>query len=383
MRNLRNLRNLTMVMAATAIPVAGCRKADSAGTAQNDSLAADVAELDSAQLAAADLRLGTVGPLPPDTISLTGTITFDAARVSHVGSRIQGRIRRVTVDIGTRVSAGDTLVVLDSPELGAAQARWAQARVGREVAARNFERTERLYRDGIVSERRRLEVEAGLREREAELGATLQALSVLGAEPDTTGSGLFVIRAPLDGEVVEKHATVGEVVGPETNLFVVGELNRVWLLLDLYETDLQRVRAGLRARVVADAYPDRSFDARVGVISSVVDTVSRTVKVRLEILNPQHVLKPGMFARAGLALDSKPGAIGIPHAAVQSLEARDVVFAPAGVGRFRARPVRLGPPRAGGWVEVLEGLVPGDTIVTSGGFTLKAHMLRATFGEEH
>ena len=377
------MRNVTIVMLMAGAAFTGCGRNDSAAEKQDDPPAVDVVDLDSAQRAAAGVSLGTVGSLLPDTIYLTGTITFDAARVSHVGPRIQGRIRRVSVDIGAHVSVGDTLVVLDSPELGAAQARWAQARVARDVAARNFERTERLHRDGIVSQRRRLEVEAALRERDAELTAALQALSALGAEPDTTGSGLFVIRAPLDGEVVEKHATVGEVVGSETGLFVVGELNRVWLLLDLYETDLPRVRAGLSVRVVADAYPDRPFEARVGLISSVVDTVSRAVKVRVEIPNREHVLKPGMFARAGLVLDPKGRAIGIPHAAVQSVEGRDVVFVPAGADRFRARPVRLGPPRAGGSVEVLEGLAAGDTIVVSGGFALKAHMLRATFSEEH
>jgi cobalt-zinc-cadmium efflux system membrane fusion protein len=377
------MRNVMILMLTAAVTLAACRKNNPATEDHTDPPPAGVVELDSAQQAAAGVVLGAVGPLPADTIYLTGTITFDAARVSHVGPRIQGRIGRVDVDIGTHVSAGDTLVVLDSPELGGAQARWAQARVAREVAARNFERTERLYRDGIVSERRRLEVEANLREREAELAAALQALSALGADPDTTGSGLFVIRAPLDGEVVEKHATVGEVAGPEASLLVVGELNRVWLLLDLYETDLPRVRAGLRARVLADAYPDHPFDARVGLISSVVDTVSRTVKVRVEIPNPAHLLKPGMFARAGLALDARRGALGMPHDAVQPLEGRDVVFVPAGGSRFRAQTVRVGPPREGGWVEILEGLEAGETIVVSGAFSLKAHMLRATFGEEH
>lgn len=343
----------------------------------------DVVQLDSAQLASAAVTLGRVEALPADTIYLTGTITFDAARVSHVAPRTQGRLRRVDVEIGSHVSAGDTLAVLDSPELGGAQARWVKARVTRDVAARNFERTERLFQDGIVSERRRLEVEAELRDREAELASALQALSALGAEPDTTASGLFVLRSPLSGEVVEKHATAGEVVGPENMLFVVGELSRVWLLLDLYETDLRRLRVGTPARVVPDAYPERRFEARVGLISSVVDTVSRTIKVRVEIPNPAHVLKPGMFARAGLVVDPRPNARGIPHAAVQSLHGRDVVFLPTGPTRFRVRPVVVGAPRAGGWVEVLQGLAAGDTIVVDGSFALKAHLLRSTFGEEH
>ncbi len=371
------LTNFCALAASAAL--AACGSPESAPPA--GVVSSNVVALDSAQRVAAGIALGVVGAMPADTFYLTGTITFDAARVSHVGPRTQGRVRHVPVDVGASVSAGDTLVVLDSPELGAAQAHWAQSRVARGVAFRNFERTERLYRDGIVSERRRLEVDAELRERDAGLTAALQALTALGATPDTSGSGLFVIRSPLSGEVVEKHATVGEVVGPETSLFIIGELNQVWLLLDLYETDLRRVRPGLAVRVIADAYPDRLFTARASVISSVVDTVSRTVKVRVEIPNRDHLLKPGMFARAGLVLDATPGAIAIPHAAVQSLDGRDVVFVPAGDGRFKVQPVRIGSPRAGGWVQVLEGVARGDTIVAAGSFALKAQMMLGGAGE--
>lgn len=370
---------------AVALAVlAGCGPADAPadGAAPPAATTANEVVLDSAQQASADVTLGVVDALPADTILLTGTITFDAARESHVGPRIQGRISAVPVDIGTHVSRGDTLAVLDSPELGAAQARWAQALVAREVADRNHQRTERLFGDGIVSERRRLEVEAELREREAALAAARQALAAVGAEPDSTSSGRFVIRAPLDGEVVEKHATIGEVVGPESGLFVVGELDRVWLLLDLYETDLPKVRTGLPAIVVADAWPERRFAAHVARVSSVVDTVSRTVKLRVEIPNPDHVLKPGMFARAALVLGAESDRIGVPHEAVQDLDGRTVVFQALGGYRYRAIPVRVGAPRAGGWIEILDGLRRGDSVVVTGAFDLKAHLLRSTFAEE-
>lgn len=343
--------------------------------------APDVVQLDSAQFAAAEVELGAVGRLPADSISLTGTIGFDPARISHIGPRTQGRIRRVLVDIGSRVQRGATLAVLDSPELGAAQATGAKARVGRNVAARNFERGERLFRDGIISERRHLELEAELRDREAELAAAFQALTALGAEPDSNASGVFTLRAPLTGEIVEKHATAGEVVGPDSDLFVVGDLSRVWLVLDLYEADVGQVRAGTSAHVVVDAYPDRGFEARVVQVAALVDSVSRTVKVRIDIPNTERLLKPGMFARASLAIPTSDSAVGVPQEAVQSLEGRDVVFVPESPTRFRPQTVKPGPVRAGGWVEIVDGLALGDTVVTKGGFVLKAHLLREEFGE--
>lgn len=376
-----------MITRLTALVTIGCLSMSCGGDAPIETKAAeqiptDAVELDSAQLATIEVTLATVTALPPDTITLTGSITFEPERVSHVGPRTQGRIRRVDADIGTRVAAGDRLAVLDSPELGAAQATLVKARVSRDVASRNFERAERLFRDGIVSERRRLEIEAEFREREAELTAAEQTLSSLGAEPDSAASGLFVLRAPIAGEVVEKHATVGEVVGPESDLFIVGDLTHVWLLLDLYETDLRRVRSGGSVRITVDAYPDRTFNGRVAYVSSLVDSVSRTVKVRVEIPNTGQLLKPGMFARASLALTESGARLGIPGEAVQSLDQDKIVFIPVGAGRFRVHRLLVGEEHAGGWLELRQGLNLGDTVVAKGSFALKAHMLRATFGEE-
>ena len=288
----------------------------------------------------------------------------------------------VRVDIGAPVRSGDTLALLDSPELGTAQATWTKAVVSREIASSNLERAQWLAHDGIVSERRRLELEAELREREAELAAAVQALAAIGAEPDSGAPGVFPLRAPLSGEVVEQHATVGEVVGPESDLFSVGDASRLWLLLDLYESDLSRVRVGTPVRVDVAAVPGRAIDGRIAYVGALVDSTSRTIKVRVEIDNRARMLKPGMFARASLVLPADPRRIGVPVGALQSLKGQEVVFTPMGPGRFRPRPVQRGPDRAGGWVEILDGLTLGDSLVLQGAFVLKAHVLRSTLGED-
>ena len=367
---------------ATALLLLACGKDKQPDPTADPALPTGVVALDSAQAASANLTLAPVGALPPDTLTLTGTVTFDPSRVSHVGPRTQGRLRHVRVDVGTRVRAGDSLAVLDSPELGAMQTSWSKARVTREVAARNFERADRLYQNGVVSQRRRLEAEAELREREADLASATQALAASGAEADTAATGLFVLRSPLTGEVMEKHATVGEVVGPDSDLFTVGDLSELWLLLDLYESDLSRVQVGISGRVSAQAYADTAFSARVTYIGAEVDSVSRTVKVRLEIPNRSRLLRPGMFVRVSLVLPDRSSVLGVPRIAIQSVGERDAVFVPAGSGRYQLRLVELGKERAGAWVELRSGLQQGDTVVTGGSFALKAHLERASFGED-
>jgi len=280
------------------------------------------------------------------------------------------------------VEAGDTLAVLDSPELGAAQATWFAAAVERDVDQLNHERAERLYSDGIVSERRRLEAEAEYRQAEGALAAAERTLAALGAQPDSTAASRFVLRAPLSGVVVDKHATIGEVVGSESHLFTVADLSLLWILLDVYETDLARIVVGAPAIVVTEAYPGRLLDGRIGYIGAVVDTISRTIKVRVELPNPDGILKPGMFVRANLVLADRVEVIGVSTSAVQTLEGNSVVFVPEGGGQFRVTPVVTGRRRAGGWIEVLEGLAFGDSVVTTGSFSLKSDLLKASFGEE-
>ncbi len=377
---MRIRSRLWLVIAGLGIT--GCGAADQPEPeGHGDEGSSDVVFLDADQLASAFLEFGTLQILAPDTLRLTGIVTFDAARVSHVGPRMQGRIGRVPVEIGSSVRAGDTLVVLDSPELGAAQAAWFTASIKQDVDRRNYERAERLYRDGIVSERRRLEAEAEFRQAEGALTAAARALAALGAEPDSSASSLFVLRAPLSGVVADKHATIGEVVGSDARLFTVADLTQLWILLDVYETDLPRVDVGAPAIIRTEAYPDRLFDGAVGYVGAIVDTTSRTVKVRVELSNPDLALKPGMFARANLVLHDRDELVGIPESAIQTVDGRTVVFVPEGDGQFRVTPVEAGPVRTGAWVEILGGLDLGETVVTSGSFSLKSELMKESFGE--
>lgn len=247
------------------------------------------------------------------------------------------------------------------------------------IARENHERERRLEEQGISSRRELLEAERALRQAEAALLRAGERLQALGAG---VGDGSqFTVTAPFNGVVVQKHATQGEVVGPADQLFTVADLGRLWIELDIYERDLQRVALGQPVRVTTRAYPDRRFDGEIVYIGDILDATSRTVRARVEVENPDGALRPGMFARAAIRVSGESSVVVVPRGAVQTIEGRQVVWVEGALpSRFRAQPVETGQTLEGDSVEILAGLEPGDRIVTEGAFTLKAQLSKGEFG---
>lgn len=335
--------------------------------------------LDSAGLAMADLAFGTADSVSFSLLNVTATITYDQNRVSHVGPRTEGRIRALRVDLGEAVRTGQVLAVIESPLVGATRAEMHEARALVEIAHENYERERRLEEQGVSSRRELLDAEADLRRAEAALQRSAEQLRALGAA-DGEGSE-FVVGAPFTGTVVEKHATVGEVVGQADQLFTVADLDTLWVELDIYERDLGAIETGQPVTVTTAAYPDRTFDGRIVYLGDILDSSTRTVRARVEVANSDGVLKPGMFARARIELPSGSGRLMVPRDAVQTVEGEEIVWRRGEeAGEFHAARVETGETTADGRVEILSGISGGDTIVTEGAFTLKAQLSKGEFG---
>lgn len=339
----------------------------------------EVVELDSAALAMAGISLGPVEAVQSTAVPVTGTITYDQNRLSHIGPRTEGRILSLRADLGDQIRSGQVIAVLESPEVGATRADLHEAEALLEIARENYERERRLEAQGISSRRELLYAERELRQAQAALLRAGERLNALGAS-DGRGSE-FAVTAPFAGVVVEKHATRGEMVGPSDKLFTLADLRRLWIELDIYERDLRRVSVGQPVTVTTSAYPDRTFDGRIVYMGDILDPARRTVRARVEVDNPGGVLKPGMFATASIRVAGGTTVVAVPRGAVQNVEGRQVVWVPGDEpGRFTARPVDVGQSLDGGRVEIISGLVPGELIVTEGAFTLKAQLSRGEFG---
>jgi Cu(I)/Ag(I) efflux system membrane fusion protein len=189
--------------------------------------------------------------------------------------------------------------------------------------------------------------------------------------------------APIEGEVVERAATLGQMAEPSDAMFVVMDLRQVWVLVDVFERDLTQVKVGQPVEARVAAYPERVFSGTVAAIGAVVESKTRAVQVRVVLPNGDGALKPGMFATvevqgtSGVAHDR----VVVPSAAVQRDGDRHLVFVPRGENEFVARPVKIGR-EAAGWVEIEDGVAAGETVVTTGSFVLKSETRKGEMGEE-
>ena len=282
------------------------------------------------------------------TVRASGRVEIDERRQVVVAPRFEGWIERLQVNaVGDVVKKGQPLFTAYSPELQSA---------GEELRI-----AERLARDSAAHDP--LASESARRLAEA-TRARLRNLQVAGQS-----GARQVFHAPASGVVLEKMAVEGGRFMAGEALFRIADLSRVWIIADLYEQDLARVQVGQDAQVVLDAWPGRSFAARVGYLYPTLDTATRSTRVRLELDNAEGLLRPGMFAQVVLAVgDATPKTV-VPVSAIIDDGERRVVLRALGEGRFRPQAVKLGE-RGREWAEVLEGVEEGERVVVSANFLI-------------
>ena len=367
-----------------AVAISACAGAGETpeGPAEASATPDGVVTLDS--LAAVSVGLDVVEVITVDeaTLAVTGTVLYDQNRVSRVGPRVGGRVVRIEHDLGDQVSEGAPLAVLESPELGEVEANHARAQADLKLAQESFEREQGLFEKGISSRKEMLEAQTELERARAALGAASARHHILDPEDSVSADGLYTVVAPIAGTVVTRDLVLGQIVGPDDALFTVADLRTLWLILDVYDHDLARLGEGLAAEVRVAAFPQRSFRGRLTYVGQVVDSITRTVKARVVVDNPDRSLRPGMFATALIRGLDAGGAVAVPQASVQRLDDRTVVFVPVGQGRYAVRDVVTNGPLGDGLVTVLEGLAPGEQVVSEGSFYLKSELLKRSFGAD-
>jgi cobalt-zinc-cadmium efflux system membrane fusion protein len=189
-----------------------------------------------------------------------------------------------------------------------------------------------------------------------------------------------VVRAPFAGTVVAAEVAVGEAVDTEHVLFTIADLSTVWVIGDVYQRDIGRVHVGQQAQIVSETYPGQTFTGRMTNVGDVIDSSTRTAKIRFEVPNANGRLKLQMFVRLQIPTAVAKPSLVLPVAAIQEIDGASVIFVQRSERTFERRAVETGP-QVGGWVLISVGLKTGERVVTDGAFMLKSKLKAATIGE--
>ncbi|MEA2605046.1 MAG: rane fusion protein copper/silver efflux system [Acidobacteriota bacterium] len=324
-------------------------------------------ELSPQAVSAAGVTTAEVKPTSIDrTIRAVGALGTDETRLVHIAARVAGRLDRLYLDFtGASVAKGAPIYSIYSPDLVSSGREYA-------LAIENLARARAGGDAGYVESAESLA--AAARERLALWGLDRDQIDRIAAtrRPEVD----LVVRSPISGTVIEKKVVQGQYVTEGQDLFLLADLSSLWLAAKVYEQELGGIRIGQLAVARFPAFPGREFRGRIRFIDPMLDPVTRTAGVRIELPNPGRLLKPGMFANAELRVDLGRG-LAIPKSAVLDTGVRQVVYVQTGPGRFAGREVRLGQS-AGDLVEVVAGLAAGDVVVTSANFLIDSQSQLAT-----
>jgi len=379
---------------ASLLLTAGCsKKVSGAGTPEAGKTAAAVAnplEIDVDSGLMQRIRIGEPGWAEVGaSISVAGRVDVDATRITRIGSPVTGRITSLEVQEGEQVRRGQLLALLNSTGLSNAQLEMLKAVSQKSVAQRAVERAQILVKADVIGSAELQRREAELAQATAELDAAKDELELLGMpeadiavlEKTRAIKSVARITATQDGTLLQRKVALGQVIQPADTVFEIADLSSVWLVADVPEQEAGRLARGYTVEAEVGAFPGRIIHGKLSFVSATVDPETRTVRVHMELPNPGYRYKPAMLATMTLK-DQRERKQVVPGTAVVREQDVNHVFVQLDNDTFVLRPVTLGDEFGGNRV-LLDGLRPGEKIVTEGAFHLNnERRRRAIRGDE-
>lgn len=228
-----------------------------------------------------------------ENIHLTGNVEADPNKVFQFESLVNGMVVNTHFSLGDEVTKGQVLAELKSTELSSLQAELATLNAQIKVSERRLRSTEELFNDGVSSERDVLEVQSELESLKAEKEKVGNNLELYSA---STQKGVFLIKAPASGHITSKSINKGEQISDDSGvLFTISEVDHVWVMANVYATNINEIRTGMKVQISSVSYPDISFDGIISLIPKVLDSETKVMKARIILDNANGLLKPGML----------------------------------------------------------------------------------------
>jgi cobalt-zinc-cadmium efflux system membrane fusion protein len=322
------------------------------------------------------------------TLRVAGRVEADETRVARVSAPVTGRLVELDAVEGQHVRKGQTLAIIYGSELSTAQSAFLKAHSERQVNERAVSRAKQLLDAGVIGSAELQRREADLYQATADLAAAREQLGVLGMDPEAisklqnsrTVNSMTRVVATIDGIVLERRATIGQLVQAVETMFTIADLSNVWLVADVPEVSAGDLVVGKAVRAEIPALAGEKVTGTLSFVSAIVNPETRTVRVRMNLPNPRRRYKPAMLTTMTL-VDGAEQQLVVPVGAVVRESDADNVFVQTANDKFVLRRVTLADD-SGEWRVVMQGLKTGEKIVTDGAFHLNNERKRRILGDE-
>jgi membrane fusion protein, heavy metal efflux system len=365
-------------------------KADAAVTdASSTSVNGNNLELSESQLAAVKVEPVELRAFPVEKEAV-GSIDFNEDMATQVFTPYQGKIISLFAEVGSDVKKGQTLFTIDSPDLLAAESNLIAAAGVLDLTSRNLARLQELYKTRAVSQAQLEQAISDQQTAEGNLRAGRDAVRIFGKSDveidkivaDRLADPTLVVASPIDGRITQRNAAPGLLVQPGNPPppFVVADVNTMWMLANVAETDSPAFRVGQPLQVKISAFPGRVFEGKVTTVGAIVDPNTRRVLVRSEIKDPRHELRSGMFANFVIGVGTPVRSPAVPiNGVVREGDGTQTVWVTSDRRRFTQRTVKIGIQRYG-YRQILDGVQAGELVATDGAIFL-SNMLAIASGQ--
>ena len=316
----------------------------------------------------------------------TGRLTWNEDYAVRIYSPVAGQVAKIVADVGQKVAPGDDLALLHSTDYGQALSDYLKAMASLTQAEKAFRRQKELTAYGAVATKDVEQAKADYDSAVAEKDRALAALQRYGT-PKGDFSDLYHLRSPIAGKVVDKKINNGQEVRPDmilgsttdviTPLFTIADPSRLWVLLDVPETDLNELKAGQEVELRTPAYPGRVFPGKLVVVGASLDPQTRVVHARANVENPDGLLKAEMYVTVNVKMPMTEGlAVEVPASAVIYVDGKYYVFVPSksDPNKFSRREVTVLHERSAGATVVIQGVRPNERVVSDGSLELNDYL---------
>jgi len=310
------------------------------------------------------------------SLRLTGAVAYNSFRTTPVITQVSGPVSRVVVVPGQKVSRGEPMLYVSSPDYSQLRTNYLKAKDAYALAQKAYARAQDLYQHRAIAEQNLEQAQSAEVQAGGDLAAAQAALKVLGiADPDALvkapPSFEVPVKAPISGLVVEQDVSAGQFIQPgTTQCFMISDISTVWVLVNIYQKDLPYVHVGNTVTIQTDTYPE-VFHGRISYVAAALDANTRTLQARIETSNPGEKLKKDMYVVGTVNAGTIPHAIVLPDAAVlRDTENQPFVYAAASSNQFGRRSVTLGES-LNGQTEITGGLKAGDQVIGNGSLFLQ------------